>query len=40
MDDYDAWGYKKIYTFVYTIMEVVTNNKYKQCIVIKIILIK
>lgn len=37
MDDYDALGYKKN---IYTIMEVVTNNKYKLCIVIKIILIK
>lgn len=32
MEDYDALGYKKIY--IYTILEVITNNKYKQCIVL------
>lgn len=32
MEDYDALDYKKIY--IYTILEVVTNNKYKQKIII------
>lgn len=31
MEDCDALGYKK---YIYTILEVLTNNKYKQCIVL------